>query len=118
QMVVLQMLLEQGDAEPLPNGYLLSSRVAAALDDEQAALLNLPGRFAHSFVADVKGHTRSPGFRVQLSASVDGQEHPVQIKGPYIYIGQSQPSRMTPAELSAFSALSAHTSLSPDETGE
>ncbi len=118
QMVVLQMLLEQGDAEPLPNGYLLSSRVAAALDDEQAVLLNMPGRFAHSFVADVKGHTRNPGFRVQLFASIDGQEHPVQIKGPYIYIGQSQPCRMTPAELSAFSALSAHTSLSPDETGE
>ncbi|MGE6776469.1 DEAD/DEAH box helicase [Vreelandella titanicae] len=118
QMVVLQMLLEQGDAESLPNGYLVSSRVAAALDDEQADLLNLPGRFTHGFVANVKGHTRNPGFRVQLFASIDGQEYPILIKGPYLYVGQSQPYRLNPAELSAFSALAVHSSLSPDETGE
>lgn len=61
QLVVLQMLLEQGDAEALPNGYFVESRVAAALDDEQAALLGLPDRNPHSFVADVKGHTRNSG---------------------------------------------------------
>ncbi|WP_417422008.1 DEAD/DEAH box helicase [Halomonas sp.] len=118
QMVVLQMLLEQGDAESLPNGYLVSSRVAAALDDEQADLLNLPGRFTHGFVANVKGHTRNSGFRVQFFASIDGKEYPILIKGPFLYVGQSQPYRLNPAELSAFSALAVHSSLSPDETGE
>ena len=118
QMVVLQMLLEQGDAEPLPNGYRVSSRVAAALDDEQADLLHLPSRFTHGFVAHVKGHTRNSGFRVQIFASIDGQEHPVLIKGPYLYIGQSQPYRLTPAELSAFSALEVHGNLPSDEAGE
>lgn len=117
QMVVLQMLLEQGDAEALPNGYLLSSRVVAALDNEQAALLALPERNPHSFVADVKGHTRNSGFRVQLSVRIDGQEHPVQIKGPYLYLGQES-YRLTPAELSAFSALAVHSSLSPENKGE
>lgn len=118
QLVVLQMLLEQGDAEALPNGYLVESRVAAALDDEQAALLGLPDRNPHSFVADVKGHTRNSGFRVQLFASVDGQQHPVQIKGPYMYLGQGLPYRLTPAELSAFSATATHSNLKPEDKGE
>src|SRR5690554_159405 len=118
QLVVLQMLLEQGDAEALPNGYFVESRVAAALDDEQAALLGLPDRNPHSFVADVKGHTRNSGFSVQLFASVDGQEYPVQIKGPYMYLGQGLPYRLTPAELSAFAAAANHSNLAPEDKGE
>lgn len=118
QVIVLQMLVEQGDAEPLPNGYLVSSRVVAALDDEQATLLNLPRRFDHSFVAHVKGHTRKPSFGIQLFAFIDGQEHPFDIKGPYIYLGGSQHYRLSPPELSALSALVDHTNLTPNETGE
>lgn len=118
QVVVLQMLLEQGDAKQLPNGYLLCSRVVAALDDDQAALLLLPGRCPHDFVAQVKGHTRHPAFRVQVFAYLDGQEHPIQIRGPFVSIGKGMQYRLTPAELSAFSALAEHLHLSSVETGE
>lgn len=118
QTVVLQMLLEQGEAEELPNGYRLESRVVAALDDEQAELLNLPSRFPHEFSAVVSGHSRSPAFRVELFAKVEGEQYPVKIKGPYLYLSESQIYRMTPAELMAFSAVNEHVNLMPEATGE
>lgn len=118
QIVVLQMLLEQGEAEELPNGYRLESRVVAALDDEQAELLNLPCRFPYEFAAGVTGHSRSSAFRVELFAKIEGEQYPLKIKGPYLQLSEAQVYRMIPAELMAFSAVIEHADLAPETRGE
>ena len=118
QTVVLQMLQEQGNADVLPNGYRLTSGVVAALDDEQAELLQLPPRFDGSFRARISGHTRKSGFRVQIDAVVDGRELPFQRKGPELTLGGSENYRLRPAELLALEALEHHQSLPPEKRDE
>lgn len=118
QTVALQMLQEQGNADVLPNGYRLASEVVAALDDEQAELLQLPPRFDGSFEARISGHTRKSGFRVQIDAVVDGRELPFQRKGPELNLGGSESYRLRPAELLALQALEHHQSLPPEKRSE
>lgn len=108
QTVILQMLYEQGDAEELPNGYRVDSEVVAALDEEQSELLCLPPQYHHAFSAQVNGHTRKSSFKVTLFSLVDGQEYPIQRKGPYLSLGGDQTFRLRPSELLALKAIEKH----------
>lgn len=108
QSVVLQMLFEQGAAEDLPNGYRIDSEVVAALDEEQAELLCLPSSYPYGFTTQVQGHTRKSSFKVTLFGLLDGQEYPIQRKGPYLSLGGNQIYRLNPYELIALKAVEKH----------
>ncbi len=118
QNVVLRMLVEQGFAEELPNGYRLDAGVAAGLDDEQSELLELPPRFAGKFSTSISGHSKKSSFKVQLSVLLDGDEYPFQRKGPYLKLGSEIYCRLTPAELMAISAIEDHQTLEPEARDE
>lgn len=118
QTVILQMLYEQGDAEELPNGYRLDSEVVAALDDEQSEILCLPPRFPHLFTTQINGHTRKSSFKVRLFARVDGQEYPLQRKGPYLSLGGGQDYRLLPSEFLALTAIEKHEALAFEDISE
>lgn len=118
QTIVLQMLQEQGSAEPLPNGYRLPAEVVVALDKEQAELLKLPPNFQGSFTTKISGHTRKSSFGVQLFVKVDGEEYPYRRKGPYLSLGGNRLYRLRPAELLAIQAIEKHQALPPESRDE
>lgn len=111
QLVVLNMLLEQGLAERFPNGFHVDQNQVAAMDDEQSELLQLPPQFPGSFGSSISGRTGNANFDVQLSVLIDGVAYPFERKGPFLYLSDSESYRLTPAELSALVAWDEHRSI-------
>jgi len=119
QSIVLQMLYEQGDAVALPNGYRLDDDVAAALDDEQADLLNLPKHFPGEFTTEISGHTRKSSFKVQLFAKFEREVYPFKRNGPFIDLGgKNSIYRLSSSELMAIKSLEIHQNLIPEQRNE
>lgn len=118
QLAGLRMLLEQGQAEELPNGFRLDAETVAALDEEDAELLELPGRYAHSFASRIQGHTRKSSFSVQLFLQIEGDEQPFRRRGPLLETVQGNRYRLRPAELRVLQAVEQHGELSPKERTE
>ena len=118
QLVVLKMIEEQGLAERLRNGYFLNSDTLAGLDEEQAELLGLPNRFPGRFLTNVIGLSKNSGFKVHVSADVDGRQIPFETKGALLRISSTDQYRLTTGELFAFQSLAHHQSLSADDKGE
>ncbi|MCX2830430.1 DEAD/DEAH box helicase [Microbulbifer thermotolerans] len=118
QIVTLKMLQEQGVAEEIPNGYRMDADAIVALDEEHVELLQLPGRFTGSFKTQISGHTRKSSFSVQIFALLDGDEYPVQRKGPFISLGEGRYFLLTSAELLAFRSLERHQQLPPEGRNE
>lgn len=120
QLIVLNMLLEQGVAEPTANGFHVSAEDVSGMDLEQADILRLPRRFNGRFIASITGRTGQSGFQVALMVQMPGESSPVsfQRKGPYLYLTDSEHYRLTPAELMGLQACEAHQSLAPESRGE
>lgn len=118
QLIALRMLEEQGLAKPMANGYHISAESIAGLDDEQAQVLGLPPRYPGKFFTDISGRTGNSGFRVNLSAVIEGQQSPFTRKGPFLYLTSSETYRLTPSELFALKALEHHQQLPPENKGE
>lgn len=118
QIVVLQMLHEQGDAEKFPNGYRLGSNVVAGLDDEQEEILQLQGRFQGKFASHISGHSKKAAFNITLSVLIEGNEYPFSRKGPYLFLGGDEKYRLSPPELMALEALEFHQALNPSDRNE
>ncbi|GAC31731.1 SNF2-related protein [Paraglaciecola polaris] len=66
QFVTLQMLAEEGNAETIPNGFILPHEVVASLDEDVHQLLNLPSRWKGKAVADIKGTTSGKSFQLKI----------------------------------------------------
>lgn len=119
QFIVLQMLYEQQAAEELPNGYRLDEEVVAALDEEQAELLNLPNYFSGEFITEISGHTRKSSFKVQLFVEIDGELYPFKRIGPFIDLGGTENLyRLSSSELMALKSLEIHKHLTPGQRNE
>lgn len=118
QLIVLNMLREQGVAVPIANGFRISAESVAGLDDEQAELLRLPGRYGGEFSTRISGRSGSSGFRVGLLARINNEEAPFSRKGAFMSLGGAEVYRLTPAELFGLTAWGHHESLPPDERGE
>ena len=67
QHIALKMLVEQGDAEEIPNGFIIPSAVAVNLDKMTQELLDLPVPWIGNIKADVKGETGRSNFSVSLN---------------------------------------------------
>ena len=118
QLVVLRMLLEQGLAEQIANGFHLPSEHFASLDDEQAEILRSAPRFTGAFASTISGRTGNSGFRVDLVAGTDSGTAPFVRKGPLLYLTQNEAYRLTPAELLGLKAWERHRDLPPEKRGE
>ena len=67
QLIVLNMLSEQGIAEHTANGFHIGAEDIAGMDSEQADILRLPRRFMGRFQTSISGRTGNSGFRVGLA---------------------------------------------------
>ncbi|MEQ3657533.1 MAG: SNF2-related protein [Glaciecola sp.] len=117
QYVALQMLVEEGNAEPIPNGFIVTHDVVASLDDDVHQLLQLPPRWDKSAKVDIKGTTSGDSFKVK----VDVESPNARMTGAYnltgciLSFGESQ-FTLPKAMYKAFSALAKHAKSTKSET--
>jgi len=118
QLIVLNMLAEQGVAEHTANGFHIGAEDIAGMDSEQAEILRLPRRFAGRFQASISGRTGNSAFRVGVAVEVAEGVTPFSRKGPYLYLTSTERYWLTPAELMGLMAWEQHESLDPAQRGE
>lgn len=119
QLIALNMLAEQGIAEPTANGFHIGAEDIAGMDLEQAEILRLPRRFNGRFITSISGHTANSSFRVSLSVVMPGESSPVPFnrKGPYVFLTSQEYYWLTPAELMGLQAWDLHESLAAESRG-
>ena len=69
QYVTLKMLEEQGEAESIPNGFIVPANVLCRLDDYVRESLSLPSHWDGVIYSDIKGNTSKSNFNVELAVS-------------------------------------------------
>ncbi|MCK5680207.1 helicase, partial [bacterium] len=111
QRVALQMLVEQGSAEQLPNGVLVPSDSIVLLDESSRLLLELPDQWSGQLKTDIQGRTGSTSFKVLLTASDDSGRftHGFTVEGPIIKFSSMQQYLLTPPQHLIFAAHRAQT---------
>lgn len=110
QYVTLKVLEEQGEAESIPNGFIVPANVLCRLDDYVRESLSLPAHWDGVIYSDIKGNTSRSNFNVELAVSdPDGRTtHSYSIEGPIIKFGESSQYLLTQAQLIAFEAKKKH----------
>lgn len=91
QHITLKMLVEQGLAEQIPNGFIVKSQYVCTFDDDTLTLLALPKKFTGSFTTDVRGEVRRANFDVDIKVHIDGIETlNWTLKGPILVLSESR----------------------------
>lgn len=110
QHIALSMLVEQGDAEIIPNGFIVPTEVAVKLDKDTRELLGLPPQWQGRIKADVRGVTSASGFAVNLSVETANRSFTSSFKivGPILRLTEKQQFLLTPAQQLIFGAHQAH----------
>lgn len=113
QFVALQMLAEEGNAEAIPNGFIVPHEVIVSLDEDSFQLLQLPERWSGEAKVDIRGITASELFEVSINVDApSGRMTAVyQRVGGILSFGDSRYTLNAPM-FDVFTALSEH-ALSP-----
>lgn len=126
QHTVLKMLVEQGLAKALPNGFLLSKEVVCAQlgdseieDIEIADILAIESRQELKFIAQPRSFTTQKDFSVTLLVELtEHGELPVELKGPYIKLPGNRHARLNTGELLGLEAWRQHQELTAEQRSE
>lgn len=118
QLIALNMLAEQGIAEPTANGFHIGAEDVAGMDLEQAEILRLPRRFPGRFLTSISGRTGNSSFRVGITVEMSEGVAAFNRKGPYLYLTSTECYWLTPAELMGMMAWERHESMAPKLRGE
>lgn len=118
QLIVLNMLAEQGIAEPTANGFHIGAEDVTGMDLEQADILRLPRRFPGRFLTSISGRTGNSGFRVGINVEMPDGAAAFSRKGPYLCLTSTESYWLTPAELMGLMAWERHESLAAEQRGE
>ena len=114
QYVYLKILEEQGEAERIPNGFILKTEAVCRLETRALEILDLPGRFYGSFLLKSEGLVESESFGVELVPILeDGTQQPYyEINGPFLQLTNEEKYLLTGPQFMSFSALERHQSIS------
>jgi SNF2 family DNA or RNA helicase/HJR/Mrr/RecB family endonuclease len=110
QYVCLKMLVEQEQAESIPNGFLIPSSTLTLLDSVTQELLSLPPQWNGEIDAIISGNTSKSNFTVELKVT-DPSGRVTQlydIKGPFIYFGEVKRYLLKHEQYRSFQALKKH----------
>ena len=107
QHIALRMLVEQGEAEELPNGVLVPSAIIVQLDENARVLLDIPSVWQGTMRANIKGKTGGSLFQVELTTTNEGSAftHGFSVEGPVISFSSEKYYILSPPQLLIFSAL-------------
>ena len=110
QYIFLKTLVEQAEAEIIPNGFIVPAEVLTRLDQDSRDVLALPPLWDGSIYADIKGNTEKANFGINLSVKdPDGNKsYSYEIIGPIIKFGKSSEFLLSSAQLNVFTAKAAH----------
>ena len=113
QFLTLTLLVEQGLAEEIGNGYAMASDVAVQLDTDTRYQLGLPDPWMGSFRVQTSGTTSSRDFRVTLSLlRPDGQDVGYyRIDGPFLKLSDQEVYLPDEAQWMALAAVQQHQEL-------
>ncbi|SON52548.1 SNF2-related protein [Vibrio tapetis] len=110
QYVTLKMLEEQGEAESIPNGFIVSAEVLARLGENLRESLELPERWQGQITADIKGTTGRSSFAVELA--VTGQSgrdtYSYNVEGAVLRFGDTTSYLMSQPQWLVFTAQQKH----------
>ena len=110
QHIALTMLEEQGDAEKIPNGFILPTEHAVRLDEYSRSLLRLAPQWQRRLRADIRGHSANSQFSVALEVETprgDFSRH-YTLTGPILAFTPSQQYLLTAAQQWVFGAHQTH----------
>ena len=117
QYVALQMLAEEGNAEIIPNGFIVPHHVVSALDEDVFQLLNLPTRWNGKADVDIKGTSSGESFKVTVNVESPSGRMTAAYKqnGSILAFGNTQ-FTLTKAMFEVFTALTEHSASAKSES--
>ena len=92
QFIALQMLAEEGTAEPIANGFFIESDDVVRLDDDTRYLLEVPNPWPGEFELNVKGQTTQRSFSLNLVLNaLDGEQIATyKLHGPLLKLSEDE----------------------------
>jgi SNF2 family DNA or RNA helicase len=119
QYACLQMLVEQGLAEPIRNGFVIPSEHAVCLDNDIRYLLKLPPIFEGSVSARVEGQSSQVAFSVRLVLHYLGEDiNTYELAGPCLKISEKEVFLLNQQQWVAFNGVKKHQQLSAADKNE
>ncbi|MCC2319545.1 DEAD/DEAH box helicase [Cellulomonas xiejunii] len=117
QYYVLDALVDEGRAAHLPDGFAVPAEELALLQDDDAAVLDLPPRFTGGIHADVRRWTDHADFGIDLDLQVGPYPEAPRRRGPVVRAGGRLHRTSLPL-LRALRAVEDHAALPPDARTE
>ncbi len=110
QYVCLKMLVEQEQAESIPNGFLIPSDILTLLDPATQELLSLPPQWSGKIDAIINSITSKSNFAVKLEVTdPKGRKTLIyETKGPFIHFGEDKRYLLSREQYRSFQALKIH----------
>jgi SNF2 family DNA or RNA helicase len=120
QYVALQMLVEEGMATQIENGFFLPASSAVLLDKHTRFLLDLPEPWPGSLQIKVDGHTQSRRFKVTiLLEAPDGEIiRYYDFQGPILSLSEAEKFLPDVTQWHAFQSVMTHDALPEHERSE
>ena len=119
QYACLQMLVEQGLAEQIRNGFVILSEHAVCLDDDVRSLLKLPLLFEGTVSARVEGQSSQAAFSVRLVLHYLGEDiYHYELAGPCLKISEREVFLLNQRQWMAFNGVRKHQQLSASDKNE
>lgn len=117
QYVALQMLAEEGNAEVIPNGFIVPHEVLTALDEDVHQLLELPKRWNGNASVDIKGTTGGELFKIDVlvESPSDRMTAAYSVTGSILAFGQTK-FTLKKSMYEVFRALSEHSNSAKSES--
>lgn len=109
QHLILSMLAEQGQAEIIPNGFIVPTEVVVNLDSTTREALELPEQWLGHIKGSFKGQTFKSTFSMGLQLATQSGVYSgiYKAKGPILEL-EGQEYLQTPPQALIFSALQHH----------
>lgn len=120
QYVILQMMVESGDAEENRSGFFIPELGANQLGIDERYALELPPPWPGRFELDVHGHTQNPTFTLDLHLIRPDQRKTSHffLQGPLLKLGESEYYLPDTAQILALAAVEQHKALNFEERTE
>ena len=109
QHVILSMLAEQGQAEIIPNGFIVSTQVVVSLDDASREALELPDVWNGHIKGSFKGRTAGSNFLMSLQFASESTHYTsiYEVNGPMLEL-DGRTYLQTQSQSLIFTALLTH----------
>ena len=110
QSVTLKMLEEQGEAEGIPNGFIVPSETVVRLDNWTNEILKLPQHWDGDIEAVINGVTGKSNFSIDLKVSNHKGDftHSYEVDGPLLKFSKTRQYILTNDQYRVFSSHKAH----------